>query len=275
MIPSLRTVAAGLAVLAIVCSQAPAAAAQTPDATRPSPAPPGAPSNVSSEARMSLQMESLSNGAADWHDASFEITSHAGSSGRWYAAFHDVGRFSLRDELFGAGYVHPVGRKAVLSIEARGSFSHRVVPRFGVAGRIDAPVGRGWVLNGGVSARSYDTGDVTILSAGVEKYVGRFRLAYTSFGARLAGEGSVSQTVSFDATYGSGEDNLFGVTFSAGDELEQDVRAELRASRVRALSARGRHWIGRRIGVLYTIGVHDQGTAYTRRGGTAGIAFRF
>ncbi|MBA3639552.1 MAG: YaiO family outer membrane beta-barrel protein [Acidobacteriota bacterium] len=144
-----------------------------------------------------------------------------------------------------------------------------------MAGRIDAPVGRGWVLNGGVSARSYDTGEVTILSAGVEKYVGRFRLAYTSFGALLAGEGSFSQAVSFDASYGRGEDNLFGVAFSAGDELEQDVRAELRATDVRGVTARGRHWLGRRVGVLYTIGVHDQGTQYTRRGGTAGIAFRF
>lgn len=219
-------------------------------------------------------MESLSNGT-DWHDASLEMTSDAGSPGRWYAAFHEVGRFSLRDEHFSGGYAHPVGKRTVLSIEAQGSFSHRVVPQFGGGGRVDVRVGRGWVLNSGVSGRRYDTGAVTILTAGLEKYVSRFRLAYTSYSAFLGGEGSFSNALSFDTTYGSGEDNLFGVTIAAGDELEQDVRAALRASEIRAISARGRHWIGRRVGLLYTIGVHDQGTLYTRRGGTVGIALRF
>ena len=49
-------------------------------------------------------METLSNGAADWHDASFEITSDAGLKRRWFAAFHEVSRFSLNDDLFAGGY---------------------------------------------------------------------------------------------------------------------------------------------------------------------------
>ena len=261
-------------MLMVLCGQATLALAQAPDG-RPPVAAPAAPSVTSREARMSLQMESLSNGAAGWHDAAFEITSGARGAGRWYAAFHDVGRFSLRDESFGTGYVHPLGKNTVVSIEAQGSFSHQVVPQFGVGGRIDARVGRGWVLNSGVSGRRYDTGDVTMVSAGFEKYVQRFRLAYTSYGAFLGGEGSLSHAVTFDTSYGTDGGNLIAVTLAAGDELEQDVRAELRATEVRAISARGRHWIGRRIGVLYTIGVHEQGTSYTRRGGTAGIAFRF
>jgi YaiO family outer membrane protein len=271
---SLRLPPAALLGLSILCGQA-GAAAQTLDASRASATPTSGPPRVSTEARMWLQMETLSNGAADWHDASFEINSDATGPGRWFAAFHQVGRFSLNDELFGGGYIHPLGRKASVTIEGLGSFSHNVVPQFGMGARVDAQAGRGWVLNSGVSGRRYDTGDVTIVSAGLEKYVSRFRLAYTAFGAFLGGEGSVSHAVAFDTTYGSGEDNLFGVTVSTGDELEHDVRAELRVTEVRAISARGRHWIGRRIGLLYTIGVHEQGTDYTRRGGTAGIAFRF
>jgi YaiO family outer membrane protein len=99
-------------------------------------------------------------------------------------------------------------------------------------------------------------------------------LAYASHGAFLSGEGSLSHSATIDRAYGRGEDNLFGITFAAGEELENDGSG-LRSSDVRGISARGRHWLGRRIGVLYTIGVHEQGTYYTRRGGTAGIAFRF
>ena len=143
------------------------------------------------------------------------------------------------------------------------------MPQFSLAARIDAAVGRGWVLNGGLSGRRYDTGDVTIVTAGIEKYMGAFRVAYTAFGAFLGGEGSLSHAVTFDRTYGRGEDNLFGMTVSTGDELEQDA-PELRVTEVRAISARGRHWIGRRIGLLYTIGVHEQGTDYTRRGAPPG-----
>ncbi len=262
----MRDTPALLAILALLVQAAPALA-QVPVAT------PAAP--LRTEARMALQVESLSNNADDWHDASLEITSDAGMRRKWYATLHEVSRFSLRDELFGGGYVHPLGKNAVVSIEAQGSFSHQVVPQFGLAGRIDASVGRGWVLNGGVAGRRYDNGAVTLLTGGIEKYTGSFRLAYTAFGAVLDGDRSLSHAVTVDRTYGSAEDNVVGITLSGGEELEQDVRAELRASQIRAISARGRHWLGRRIGLLYTIGVHEQGTHYTRRGGSAGIAFRF
>ncbi len=240
----------------------------------PLQSPPAAVTPVRTEARMALQMESLSNDAADWQDASFEITSDAGLKRRWFAAFHDVRRFSLHDDLFAGGYLHPIGKKAVVTIEAQGSVSHHVVPQISLAGRIDAAVGRGWVLNGGLSGRRYDTGDVTMVTAGIEKYMGAFRLAYTSYGAFLGGEGSLSHSATIDRTYGRGEDNIFGITFAGGEELEHDGTG-LRTSEVRGISARGRHWLGRRVGVLYTIGIHEQGTYYTRRGGTAGIAFRF
>lgn len=271
MTPPVRYIPTLLAMLAVLVQSAPVAG-QVPTATRPSPV--ATPAPLRTEARMALQMESLSNGSDDWQDASFEITGDAGMRRRWFAAFHDVRRFSRRDDLFFGAYIHPLGTNAMVTFEAQGSFSHQIVPQVGLAGRIDARVGRGWVLNGGVSGRRYDTGDVTMVTAGVEKYTGPFRLAYTSYGAFLAGEGSLSHAGTIDRSYGRQEDNVFGLTLSAGEELEQDT-AGLRASRIRAISARGRHWFGRRIGVLYTIGVHEQGTSYTRRGGTTGLAFRF
>lgn len=225
---------------------------------------------------MALQMEDLSNGYDDWHDASFEITSDAGLRRRWFATFHDVRRFDLRDDLFGGGYIHPVGKKAAVSFEAHGSLSHHVVPRVAVSGRIDAAVGRGWVLNAGVAERRYDTGDVTLLTTGIEHYAGRFRLAYTSYGAFLHDTGnSWSHSATVDSTYGSREENIIGLTVAAGEELEQDVHLGLRTSDVRAISARGRHWLSTRIGLLYSAGIHEQGTSYTRRNVTAGLAFRF
>jgi YaiO family outer membrane protein len=264
---------AGCAIAAALFTQAPSLEAQTLDPVRSSTASPAAPGRT--EARMSLQIESLSNGSGDWHDASFEIAGDAGTRRRWYATAHDVRRFSLHDDLFSGGYLHPLGKNTVVSLEVQGSFSHRVVPQFGVSSRIDAAVGRGWVLNAGLAERRYDTGGVTMLTAGVEKYVGPYRLAYTSYGAFVSGGGVLSHAAAFDRSYGRGEDNVVGVTISAGEELEQDVRAELRTSQVRGISARGRHWFGRRIGIIYTVGVHEQGTHYTRRGGTLGIAFRF
>ena len=271
---SIRGAWPGVVVLTILCGQTAPVAAQTTDPMRPAPAAVTAAAPARTEARMALQMESLSNNSADWQDASFEITSDAGPRQRWFAAFHDVRRFSLHDDLFAGGYLHPIGKNALVTIEAQGSLSHQVVPQFSLAGRIDAAVGRGWVLNGGLSERRYDTGDVTMVTAGIEKYLGAFRFAYTSFGAFLGGQGSLSHSAGIDRTYGRGEDNIVGITLAGGEELEHDGTG-LRTSEVRGISARGRHWLGRRVGLLYTIGIHEQGTYYTRRGGTAGIAFRF
>ena len=159
-------------MLTILCGQTAPIAAQTTDALRPAPVAVTAAAPTRTEARMALQMESLSNDSADWHDASFEITSDAGQRRRWFAAFHDVRRFALHDDLFAGGYLHPIGKNALLTIEAQGSVSHQVVPQVSLAGRIDAAVGRGWVLNGGLSGRRYDTGDVTMMTAGIEKYPG-------------------------------------------------------------------------------------------------------
>ncbi len=123
-----------------------------------------------------------------------------------------------------------LAENAIVTIEAQGSFSHRSFRKFGLSGRIDARLGRGG-LNSGVSGRRYDTGDVTMLSGGVEKYVGPFRLAYTAFGAFLTGEGSLSHAGTVDRYYGRSEDNVLGVTVSAGEELEHDVQRAPRQSR--------------------------------------------
>lgn len=221
-------------------------------------------------------MESLSNGHGDWQDTSFEITSETAPRRRWHAAYHDVRRFSLRDDQFGAGYVHPLTSRVTVSVEGQGSVSHQIVPRLQLGGRVDANVGGGWVVNTGLSERRYDTGTVRILNAGVDRYAGSLRLAYTAYNAFVADAGhSMSHAATIDHSYGAGEENLLGLTVSAGRELEQDVRAALRVSRIRAVSLRGRHWLGPRIGLFYTIGVHEQGSLYTRRGATAGIAGRF
>ena len=268
---SYRTTLAGLALLLTAGVEiASAAQAQQDPPTLPQAVP------ARTQAQFGMEMHSLSNGYGSWRDVSLEISRESGPRRIWTAGIHEVTRFSTRDDVLVGGYSQRVVTKMNAFFEGQGSPSHRVLPQVAVAAKIDGTVARGVVLSTGISHRRYDAGSADLFSAGAEWYTGRLRLSYTGYAGRIQRSGlSFSHAARVDRMYGVREENLIGLSVARGEELEQDVRAGLLTSRVRAVSLIGRYWLTSAVGVSYALGAHEQGSRYTRRGGHAAIVYRF
>jgi YaiO family outer membrane protein len=205
-----------------------------------------------------------------------DIRQQTASRRSWSAGIRETTRFSLHDDAIAGGLYQPLSRRSGALFEVELSPSHNVVPRLALAGRVDAGIGRGWVLNGGLRHRRYDAAVVELTELGIERYAGVYRFVYTAFLGHLRGGGTAaSQSVRMDRLYGRDQSSLFGISFSGGSELERVAASGILRTNVRAVSITGRHWVTPRWAIVYAAGLHEQGDLYARRGGTAGLISRF
>jgi YaiO family outer membrane protein len=228
------------------------------------------------EAEAGVQYETLSNGYGPWRDGFLTISRSGTQHRAWFASMRDTTRFALRDQIVGGGVAHPFWKGATASAALELSPSHQVAASWSLAGRVDAPLGGGWVANAGVQHRHYDIASVDLVTAGAERYFTAYRAAYSAYVAHLGGGGTaVSHAAQLDRYYGREQGSMIRVILSAGDELERIGPAAILRTSVRAVSLSGRHWVSSRWAVVYAAGVHEQGPLYTRRGVTAGLRVRF
>jgi len=144
-----------------------------------------------------------------------------------------------------------------------------------VAGRLQLDAAGGWGAQVGVEHRRYSSAEVDLGAITVERYLDRYRAAYTLHVARLHGGGtSAVHRASGDLYYGRSS-NSIGVNVSAGEELENIQPIGVLRTPVRAASIVGRQWLTPRWFVTYDVLVHEQGSLYVRRRLGLGIGHRF
>lgn len=242
--------------------------------TQESPASPPI-AGPASELRLTMDGEHRSNGYAAGREFSMELSRAFGHGRRWHAGMRSSTRFALRDESVAGGFSQTFGRStAFLEVEA--SPTHRVTPRWGVAGRVETSLGRGWLAHAAVRRRAYDVTNAALLSAGAERYVSVYRLAYTLFAGHIPDGGiSASHLGRIDRLYGRDQSNLIGVGVSAGRELEHLGPAGILSTRVRALSLSGRHWATPRWGLTYSASLTRRSSLYDQASVSAGLLARF
>jgi YaiO family outer membrane protein len=228
------------------------------------------------EAQAAFEYEALSDGRGDWRGLVVEVSRHGSRHRAVHFAARETSRFSLRDRGVAAAVTHPLGSRVTAAVDVEASPTHRVLPSWSIGGRADVKLTRGYLASGGLSHRRYDGTTVNLITAGVERYVGSYRAAYTAYVAHLSGaDVAGSHLVRVDRFYGREGSSLFGVALSAGAELEHLGGGTIVRTPVRAVSVLGRHWMTPRWALTYAAGVHDQGTLYTRRGGSVGVRYRF
>jgi YaiO family outer membrane protein len=283
MLLAAASIAAGTpsAVAAAPQPTADAASANTGSeraASAPAPAAPAAPDGLEwrTEAQAGLEYESLSDGRGDWRALVIEVSRHGSRHRAVHLTARETSRFSLRDRGVAAAVRHPLGRRVTAGVDIEASPTHHVLPSWSVGGRADVQLTRGYVASAGLNHRRYDDVTVNLLTAGAERYVGNYRAAYTAYVAHLSGaDVAGSHLVRLDRFYGREGSSLFGVALSAGAELEHLGAGTIVRTPVRAVSVLGRHWLTPRWALTYAAGMHDQGTLYTRRGGSVGVRYRF
>ena len=218
--------------------------------------------------------EHLSNGYSPWRSASLELRA-GGASGRVHVVVEETTRFSLLDHNVTLGVARHVASRWTFTGEAQSSPTHRVSALWGARGQIEFIAGGGLSLHANLLHRRYSSASVDLTAMGVERYIARYRAAYTFYLARLhGGETSTSHRVQGDLYYGL-LSNSAGVSVSVGEEVENVGPFGVLRTDIRAAAVVGRHWIRPTWFVTYEAVVHEQGDFYTRRRTSVGLGHRF
>ena len=218
--------------------------------------------------------EHLSNGYSPWRSANVDLLA-GGATSRVHLVVEETARFSQLDHSLTLGVERRASSRWTFAGEAQASPSHRVSAMWGAGGRIEFIAGGGWSLHASLLHRRYTATSVDLEAIGVERYLSRYRAAYSFYRARLdGGETSASHRVQGDLYYGLSNSSA-GLSISVGEEIENIGPFGILRTDVRAAVVVGRHWIHPTWFVTYEAVVHEQGDLYTRRRTGVGLGHRF
>ena len=228
-----------------------------------------------SEIELGAFKERLSGGRADWNSVYLEGAHYIAERQTLVGGLRMTERFGLHDDEQWIGYYHPLAPTWTALVEASVSEQHRVLPKHSVFGQLAKQLPGGWSLSLGLRRSEYNLGAVDVVSAGVERYWGNFRAAYTLYSGRPAG-GPSGQAHRFQLNYYYGERSSVGAAVTAGREVENiGPPAGILITDVRNLTINGRHWMTPQWGWSWDLFAHEQGDLYRRQGFRIGLRHRF
>jgi YaiO family outer membrane protein len=229
----------------------------------------------STSLQLDAAYEHLSSGVSPWRTAGLTVQSGSAAGTVWRVGIRESVRFSRLDHEVTAALQHPLTSKVTASVEGEVSPSHHVLPRWTALGRMQVRVGDAWVVHGSFQHRRYVDAPVHIASTTVERYLRRYRGAYTFYVSSLDGlDTAVSHRIDGNVYYGAGTSNV-GLSVSAGDELEHIQPLGVLRTPVRSLSVGGKHWVTRAWFVAYDTMLHEQGALYKRHRVSLTVGRRF
>jgi YaiO family outer membrane protein len=227
------------------------------------------------ELRLEGAYENLDHGQPDWQEALAQLAWKPHKGLTLLGGAHATERFDQHDrEGWAAAYL-PLGDKGtILHLETTLSSTHKVLARNSALAELAQPLGAGWVVTGGAKYSHYDTGDVTIASGTVEKYLGDYRLAYTVYISRLEGAGW-TPAHRIAASWYRGELTYVTLSAAKGREVENVFPQPLLVTDVSAASIAGGLEITPAWGLTLEALYVRQGDLYTRRGARLGTRILF
>lgn len=227
--------------------------------------------------------ENLAHATLDWDDLSGSRSAWqgqrvglehraedytAGIESRWTRRFDRSDR-----ELSGYAYLS-LSEGWDARLRASYSDTASVLPRYSLESGLSRGFGDGWVAHLGYRSSDYSTGEVGMGLFTLERYIGRFRLAYSLYAVHLEGGGDGrSHLVRADRYYG--ERSRIGLGLSIGDVVERVGAASLLVSRTDGLVILGEHWFSERWAIRWDLGQHDLEGLYRRSGISVGLVHRF
>lgn len=236
----------------------------------------GAPAQEKgTEIEAGFSRERLSGGRADWTSGYLEGVHAFAPRQALYGGVRRTERFDLRDDELWAGYSHPLSARLTATVEGSHSSDPDVLPASSIYAQLAWASGSGWVLSAGARHVEYTRSDANVLVAGVERYWGSFRAAYTLYNGRPEGAGSATaHRATFDYYYG--EHSRVGVGVTGGREVENvGPPAGVVTTDVRNAGVFGRHWLTPAWALTYDLVAHRQGELYRRGGVRLGLRHRF
>lgn len=206
--------------------------------------------------------EHLDNGAPDWQ-RTYVYADHRGESGNvmrlTVAAFK---RFDLSDTEFGVGSTVNVSNNWLLTGAVNIGSEDNFLPRLTLDAEASRKFDHGWVTGLSGRNRQYSNETVSTLGLHVERYFGKYRLAYSFSTSRLDSEVANMQSAAVGVYADSG--HQFSMAIGAGEEVEVVAAGQLLRTSITTVSLTGRHPIGKFIDLVWRLGWHRQGSLYQR-----------
>jgi YaiO family outer membrane protein len=196
-----------------------------------------------------------------------------------YGQLRLLDRFDENDQELTLGTSQPLGSTGTYQFEASFSPNPDIVAEYSVLGGLTQAIGTAWDV--GISARHslYTDTASTLVSLGGGGYFMDQRLAYTLYVSKVEGASETySHRVQWSRFYG--RRNQVSLYVATGRETENvgEVAGRTRfiTTSVFGYGIAGRHWLKEdAFALTYQLWQHDQGSLYTRWGGSLGFRIQF
>jgi YaiO family outer membrane protein len=220
-----------------------------------------------------INRESLDNGAADWQNLYAYVDRRSADDSLVSLTLTEHRRFSLADTEVAIGGAFKPSQTWLLDGALRFTPGADFLPELVLDAGASRQLGNGWLAGADLRYRSYPDESVSTFGLNVERYFGNFRAAYHIDNTRLSTASSFTHrgVLNYYAESGS----RYGLTIAAGDEVEIVAPGQLLEMDISAVALTGRHPLGERLGILWRIGTHRQGSIYRRTNLGLSIAGEF
>lgn len=216
--------------------------------------------------------DSLDHGYDNWSGVRVELGNEArGHTGGHIALFSEH-RFGGNDQGIELGASIPMGKGWLWVPQVSLAPSADFLARGTADLDVFKELGNGWVISAGVGHSRYRDASVNRVEAGVERYIGAWRIGYQASASHLLGRNGVAHDLRFARAYADSSE--VGLQFNAGREPVMLAQGIVN-SEVKGVGVFGRHGLGQDWTLWWNAGVTRQGDFYTRRSVGLGLQYQY
>lgn len=191
-----------------------------------------------------------------------------------YGGVRHTRRFGEEDQQFEAGVGLPLAERWSMALDGTWSPTRRVLPIWGVSGRVTHRLTARWSVFGGGGRQVWEPTAVNRQHVGVDHHFGNFRAGYTLAFHQIETGGSGAR----HGLHGGWAYDRRGSSVTLGLGMGRSVGVvgpgDVRSVDERSVRVGGTHWLDDRTGVSYNFGIHRQGDFFTRSTSSVGIRRR-
>lgn len=210
----------------------------------------------------SAAREQLDNDAPDWEQVNFFVGRKLTEKALVTLSAGTFSRFGERDTRFGTGASLDVGEDWTVVGGFAVSSSPNFLPETAIDLGLSRRFERGWVGGARWRRRDYDASSVDSFGLIAERYVGKYRFAYSLDSAHLSSEQALVHALTANFYADSGYQ--LGIVLATGEEVEIVGPGQLLKTDVDSMALTGRYPINEYLSFGWLLSTHRQGDFYRR-----------
>jgi len=218
--------------------------------------------------------EALNRGLPDWNSQYLDYLHRSPEGVVVYGGLRRIERFDLVDVEAAGSWSRPWNEVWTVALDGSLAPGADVLPRWSGRVRLRRALDAGWGVHGSIYQAGYAADDLSTVTLGAERYLGRWYGGLTVYASRLQGADTTwSGQLRADRYYDT--DSRIGLVMAAGRESASVGGGRFITTNTRSLSLLGLHRLAPRWSVNWELLVHEQGDAYTRKGFHVGLRHDF